>query len=506
MIKLKGASKAVAVAASLILASSFVTGCSQSPGSGPTAGGSPGASATGLAPVELTWYYPGTPQKDVSKVEDALNAYLKDKINATIKLNAIDFGVYSDKTSVMIGAGDDFDIMFTASWLGYGQNVAKGAFLDITDLLKQYCPNTMAALNPNFITGSQIDGKNYGLPTQKELAHNYGLLYRKDLADKYGIDMSTVKSWEDLEPIFAKIKQADPDVYPLAASYKTESYLQTLMNLDPVGDSTTPGKLLPDGSTTVINEYATPEAKAYMELYHKWYLEGYINPNAATDKDEDADRKAGNFFTMITTLKPLVNEDYNASYGFDWAQQDITAPYVTGNDAMGSMQAISRTSKNPERALMFLELVNTDPYVNNLINFGVEGTHYVKTADNTIDYAPGLDSSTSGYAPNEGWVFGNQFINYIFKGQNPGKWQQYKDYNANATPSVIMGFQLDTEPIQTELAACANVIAQYVPTLNVGADDVDTVLPQFLQALKDAGVDKVIAEKQKQIDAWLASK
>ena len=33
---------------------------------------------------------------------------------------------------------------------------------------------------------------------------------------------------------------------------------------------------------------------------------------------------------------------------------------------------------------MFLELVNTDKYLNNLINFGVEGVDYEKVSDNVI--------------------------------------------------------------------------------------------------------------------------
>ena len=55
------------------------------------------------------------------------------------------------------------------------------------------------------------------------------------------------------------------------------------------------------------------------------------------------------------------------------------------------MQAISRTSKNPEIAMKFLEMFNTDKYLNNLINFGIEGTHYVKVADNVIKAGPQND-------------------------------------------------------------------------------------------------------------------
>ena len=45
------------------------------------------------------------------------------------------------------------------------------------------------------------------------------------------------------------------------------------------------------------------------------------------------------------------------------------------------------------------------------------------------------------------------------------------------------------------------MVAQYVPTLESGSVDVDTYYPQFISALKAAGIDTVIAEKQAQFDA-----
>ena len=49
----------------------------------------------------------------------------------------------------------------------------------------------------------------------------------------------------------------------------------------------------------------------------------------------------------------------------------------------------------------------------------------------------------------------------------------------------------------------SNVMGEYIASLEYGFVDVDTVLPQFNQALKNAGIDKVIAENQKQFDEWL---
>ena len=39
-----------------------------------------------------------------------------------------------------------------------------------------------------------------------------------------------------------------------------------------------------------------------------------------------------------------------------------------------------------------------------------------------------------------------------------------------------------------------------------GIYDIDTVLPQFIQELKLAGIDRIVEEKQTQLDRWLESK
>ena len=73
-------------------------------------------------------------------------------------------------------------------------------------------------------------------------------------------------------------------------------------------------------------------------------------------------------------------------------------------------------------------------------------------------------------------------------------------------PSKALGFTFDPSPVADQVTACANVIAQYYLPLINGEVDIDSVLPVFQQALRDAGIDNIIAEKQAQLDAWLASK
>ena len=57
--------------------------------------------------------------------------------------------------------------------------------------------------------------------------------------------------------------------------------------------------------------------------------------------------------------------------------------------------------------------------------------------------------------------------------------------------------------VQNEVTACANVTAKYGPALQCGSLDPETTIPKFLDELKAAGADTIIAEKQRQLDDWL---
>ena len=48
-----------------------------------------------------------------------------------------------------------------------------------------------------------------------------------------------------------------------------------------------------------------------------------------------------------------------------------------------------------------------------------------------------------------------------------------------------------------------NVVEQYNNVLTYGDVDPDVEYPKFLQALKDAGIDRIVADYQAQADEWI---
>ena len=64
------------------------------------------------------------------------------------------------------------DIIFTADWQSYMKEVSENLLTPLNDdkdpngnLFKLYGAGILSSLNPAFITGSQVDGVSYAIPT-----------------------------------------------------------------------------------------------------------------------------------------------------------------------------------------------------------------------------------------------------------------------------------------------------------------------------------------------------
>ncbi|WP_052487320.1 ABC transporter substrate-binding protein [Gordoniibacillus kamchatkensis] len=495
------------VSASVILASSLMlAACSGAKDNG---GGRQSDSPSGdvkaassLAPYEINIYIPGKMSKEVGTVEQAINAYLKDKINATVKLNFTEWANYTTKTNLMITSGEKFDLMYTANSYGFANEVAKGTYLQLDDLIAKYGQDILKNLAPVYVKGSKINGKMYGVPSNKEYAASQTLLVRKDLMQKYNLDPSKIKTYHDFTDWFKVIKDGEPNITPFAGVGDGSSIMASLFELFNGDYFGVLDKSAND--LKVIDAFSNPK---YLEALHQlrdWYNAGYIIKDAATTQvTRDEYMKNGKVFSFMVSSKPGIDKEKSLTTGMDLQQVDFSEPYSTTADVTGAILAVSRTSADPERVVKFLNLLYSDKTLLNMIDWGIEGKHYVKVSDNVIDFPPGLNSQTVGYsAQGDQWIFGNQFNSYVLKTEDPHKWDKFKQFNDSAKVSKAMGFIFDPTPVQNEINACAIIYNQYRAGLLSGSLDLDKNLPVMVEKLKSNGLDKIIAEKQKQLDKW----
>lgn len=181
-------------------------------------------------PVMLQLYMVGggdTPARP--DVEAALNAYIEPLICANVTFNIVGWGDWFSKAITGIQAGEKMDIFFTADWWQYNELVAQGLLLPLNDdggpngnLLEQYGKGILESLNPAFISGTQVNGVNYAVPTNKELAVPDGFIYNVALAEQIGFtpaDAAKIKTMRDFEPWLEKAKAARPDEYPYLVNF-----------------------------------------------------------------------------------------------------------------------------------------------------------------------------------------------------------------------------------------------------------------------------------------------
>ena len=71
---------------------------------------------------------------------------------------------------------------------------------------------------------------------------------------------------------------------------------------------------------------------------------------------------------------------------------------------------------------------------------------------------------------------------------------------------ALFGFVPDRTPVETELANLEAVWMEYKDILYYGLQDYKTVIPEMMDKMNLAGLEKVTVEMQKQVDAFLAAK
>jgi putative aldouronate transport system substrate-binding protein len=475
----------------------------------PTAAEAQPTAAAAMEPVELTYTYltfSGIPQ-DLQTVQDAMNVILKEKINATIKLEVLDGAKYDETMKLRFASGENMDIVFTANWVNnYYQNIAQGNLLPLDELLQTYAPNTYASLPPATWEAARVNGDIYGVINQQIFVRPQGTLIRKDLADKYELDLTAINTPADLELFMQQVIDGEADVTPLLPKPLWGNDYLSFFGWDavayPVAIDANSDEL------RAFNVYDTPEFEEVVALTRTWYEAGYYPREAP--QDFAAAFKAGQFamYPPTEVIKPGAESEYKASLGFDFVAKQLSEPLLTTGGIVATMNGISRTSQNPERAMMFLELLNTDPTVYNLLAKGVKDTHWVwvDEANQIIGFPEGVTAETTGYNPTTDWMFGNQFNAYYTNEAQVGSWETTKELNDTAKVSPALGFSFSPDAVKTELAQVDAVVKQYGAPIFAGQIDPATAIPEFREQLKAAGIDAVVAEVQKQLDAWKATK
>lgn len=442
--------------------------------------------------VELQWWNLGSEQPDVDRINAAANEYLASIGKPyTVKLTLPGWGDFDTRASTALTTGQSVDLLFTCNWAAnYLQYAPMGYFTDLTPYLAEY-PQIVEILSQDFLDASKINGVNFALPTNKEKARSQGFLLNKALVDKYEIDITTIKTLEDLEPWFEVIKENEPGVWAV----QPEKVPDFMLWDEVIGQYCFTGE---EGDLEIVVADMHELRLEGIRKHSEWYQKGYMNPDINANTNTSAEMSTGKYFAWGAQLKPGKDAE-SSTPEVQWVQVDLGEVQIANTETTGAMHGIPDASKNKDEAFDFLYLLYTDEFLVNLFNFGQEGVDYNFVSDGVIEFVEG-----SGYNFNSGWTFGNQFLNYITTYDDPQKWEKLEAFNEQGRPLDSLGFIPDTESIQTELAAMAGIGDKYGDLRRGFSKDVEGDIAKMIADYEAIGYQDALTVLQEQFDAWYA--
>lgn len=454
--------------------------------------------------VELVMYVISDRPAGQDVVDEHLNEILKEKLNCTLKINWIGWAEYAQKYPLLFSSGEAFDMAYCAGWLGFSNLARRGAFMELDDMLEQYAPDNFALQSETALAQATIDGHLYAVPTLLPTYTAYGSIYRGDLAAEAGIT-DTIDTFEEVEQFCDYIVENHPEMEAIDeySSGPELSLVWTRMN--GLYDIDSNLRFLfydPSAETpTVTPLYDLEGATEFYQRMKEWSDKGYWSKSALSDTDSQKSQngKAAMRFHNIDSWSGAFVQ--HPEWDFKWGTMTKDVAHLPfTQDCM----VISNTSKNPERALALWNLITTDQEVYDAFYYGVEGTTYELNDQGQFTI---LDMDL--YATSAMWAARTMELNRNGVGV-PEEYDTIREgWEETIQPGTgtekFTGFVLDTSNISTEVAACTNAKQQYGWPLELGyTDDVEASIEQYRQAMKSAGIDRVIEECQKQLDAYIA--
>lgn len=441
---------------------------------------------------------------DEQMVEDALNEYLI-SIDAGVKVDMVQMNMGDISTQLTLLLSDNQQPLDLFCWRFYStldgcvkneQCISLEPYLDIyPDLWEMYPERVLKT--------QQIGGVQYAVPSVDSYATYEVYALRKDVAEELGIadrDGERI-TLEEMTQIMKDAKALHPEY-----AYMCNTNDEPVIGIDSLGNSNWLGVLMNRGigTTEIVNLYETEEWRDFCYLMKDWNEAGLLIDDPLNNDLSISQYNNGVAAGMyLGGYSPDYIKALIAYSPYEPVEFQLTDLVGTSASVLGGWM-ISSVCKNPDAAMKMLYLMATDETVARYFILGIEGVHYTVDEKGIARRPEGITQSNSTWNQDSPWFYPNQCLSIPLETEMTTYYSDMLEAPKHAEFSEAMGFIFDSAPVYDQMAACTTVVAEYRDALLYGLVDVDSYLEKFNEDLKAAGIDEIIAEEQKQFDAWRA--
>lgn len=460
--------------------------------------------------VTLKFYFGGDKMSATDEVWNEVSEYVKKKgLNVRFEIHFIPYSEFTKKMLAMSAAGDTWDMNYDAEWLSYYSMVSRGSYLALNELLPKHAPHLyikykdQGILHAAMANGEQI----VSLPWTMTMNMRPFAQWRSDLAKKAGINPApdSIRTIEDLDAFLHQLKQAYPNEkitrsIPLNIFQLKHEWVDIRFHNF--------GYYLDEPAITIRALEQQPFYKEAVALAKNWFDQGILYNDAILDKEDGA--VAWRNGSLLYTSQS--HEWVYAEQGFSNPsfQQEHSLLYpdkkFLNRTSLANVIAINRNSKHPDRVLRFLDMLETDRELYDLVLYGINGKTYVLDGDKAV-YPQGMQTTTSNYMEWGGqWAFWKPQFMRPTSTYDQDFWVREAEFASlpNNMNSQIDGLFFSSKNIEHEIVLRDQINAKYGAQLDFGiTPNVDQSVEAYVKLQQQSGLQKIIDDVQRQVDEYI---
>ncbi len=418
---------------------------------------------------ELVILLPGEEPQNWDDTQERLNEIFQKEANVEVKFIFEDIDLLKNTASRMLVGNQQLDLMIVAGEGSFQQFLTAGQLLELNDLLEENGQAILNVTEPALLNECSMQGEIYGIPSQ----FNYGIvencwIFNKEILERNHISPEDITGMEQLENAFATVHQNEPTI--TVVQTMNSGFLSNLQYFS--DDETVPiGVIMEEKETEYVNLFTTDYYRKNVERIHQWFQNGYmIVADGDMYSNTYTEMAEGNLLAYPVQGKPgILEQETEKCHDADFlCLISLGEAVKPGEFGSKCPWAITVNTIDEKKAMEVLRLI----YVNEEI-------------------AQLLDLEN---------------LNGVSSIKNDAFRQEIQQFNEKCHEMPDTGFYFDITNVYAEYLECVEIYSKYKPLLEIGLVDVEEALTEMNRELEQAGIDKIIQEKNVQYHNFLNNK
>ncbi len=450
----------------------------------------------------IKFLFPGDEPAGQQEVNEAISQKCKeDGLDFTFEYTFVPWDNYWNKQGMAVAADEEYDITWDHI-SNYAGHVSKKLLTPMDDALNKYGKDILSSTPQYSWKEMTYNNSIYAIPRVVPTATTRAFIIRGDLREKYGLP--EIKTPEDYIKYCEAIQKNEPGMVPTISSPMRYKY-------------TTDKLWLFFGLWECAPVYLDVNDWKFKSFYETDDFKKLVDDNVALqakgllpNQNLNIDDAFGSFFggkigSMEATLLRLSEQvdafkaqQPNGKMEFVQIYPDQPKYIISACD---NLLAVLATSKKVNESVAFINWTRKSQENYDLFSYGIKDVNYKLDGNSVIT----ADIPQEHSYPAINWAWTDLRFHRFSKECTPEYLDMVKNWDKDAVQIPALGISWNMDLIKAEMTQLNAVFLEYNNVVKNGYMEYDKFAPQLIQKCKDAGLDKVISELQKQLDAYLAN-